>query len=120
MSQFGPRSFCHFRVSLLSSINRVSVPASEKSKAIIPYYVDIHTDILRTYIGGMQGIRRHIHISTENINHFEESRQLTIFLFIIGDQQCNVASSFSVTSERIKNNFLDALPSLDFKLSLSG
>ena len=68
----------------------------------------------------MQGIRRHIHISTENINHFEESRQLTIFLFIIGDQQCNVASSFSVTIERIKNNFLDALPSLDFMLSLLG
>ena len=59
------------------------MPASEKSKAIIPYYVDIHTDILRTYIGGMQGIRRHIHISTENINHFEERHQLTIFCSLL-------------------------------------
>ena len=39
---------------------------------------------------------------------------------IIGDQQCNVTSSFPVSSKRIKNNFLDALASLDFKLSLSG
>ena len=36
---------------------------------------------------------------------------------IIGDQQCNVASSFPVSSERIKNNFLDTLASLDFMLS---